>query len=100
MFTPYPTEFPQEALIMALDLTRGKVAGTPEAVHACWNVAGYALARTIGSGPAITGATGDSDVEVIEQALLQGPASQVTQGLFPWGLVVTIMLKLLARYAA
>ena len=101
MLTSYPVEFPQEALMMVLDLTRGRVAGTPEAVHACWNVAGYALARTIVEGQVIVGNCITDDGDIIQEALkARDDEEAASQGIFPWLSVLAIVLRLIAKYGA
>jgi hypothetical protein len=98
MLTPYPTEFPRESLTMLLDAVRGKVPEMPELAHACWNVAGFALGKTLGGGPVIASST-ITDEEVLSEALKHDAPAGVSEGLFPWGLVVSIALKLLSKYA-
>lgn len=96
---PYPNEFPREALAMALDLARGNSPDIKEAIHACWVVSGYALGQTLGGGPIVTCDAETVDpVTVLEQAMLHDSNSVAVQGLFPWLLVLRIVLKLIADY--
>jgi hypothetical protein len=98
MLIPYPTEFPREALTIVLDLVRGQPLDVPASAHACWCVAGYALSQTLGGGPVISGTTSVLvDESVIKMALDSADSGQVAQGLFPWGLVLSIVLRLLVN---
>jgi hypothetical protein len=98
MLIPYPTEFPREALTIVLDLVRGQPLDVPASAHACWCVAGYALSQTLGGGPVISGTTSVlNDESVIKMAIDSIEPGQVSQGLFPWGLVLSIVLKLLVK---
>jgi len=100
MLTPYPTEFPKEALSMVLDAVRGRVPDAPELVHACWDVAGFALGKTLGGGPVVAGYPALSDEEILLEALQHEAPAGVSEGLFPWGLVLSIAIKLLLKYAS
>jgi hypothetical protein len=52
----------------------------------------------LGGGPVISGSTSVlDDASVIEMALNSAEPGQVSQGLFPWGLVLSIVLKLLVN---
>ena len=100
MLPPYPNEFPREALLMAIDLAKGQTPAVNDAVHACWVVAGYALGQTLGGGPIITGSDPvENEVEVLEQALLHDSNSPAVQGLFPWVLVLKVVLNLIVKFA-
>ena len=100
MLTPYPTEFPREGLTMLLDAVRGKVPEIPDIVHAAWDVAGFALGKTIGGGPVVAGESADaSDDDILTMALAHDAPPGVSEGLFPWALVLSIALRLLAKYA-
>ncbi|NBW13415.1 MAG: hypothetical protein EBR82_35945 [Caulobacteraceae bacterium] len=91
---PYPTEFPKEALAMALEAIRGDLPPTQEAAHAAWVVAGYALAQTIGGGPIVSSGY-QTDEEMLEAALQQEPQPGVSQGIFPWAMVAQIVIRLI-----
>lgn len=97
--TPYPSEFPREALAMVLDLVRGKSPSAADAAHACWEVAGYALGQTLGGGPLVANANGlMTDDEVISLALEHAPQDDIkTAVVFPWGAVLAIVLRLLLK---
>lgn len=97
--TPYPSEFPREALAMVLDLLRGKSPSAADAAHACWEVAGYSLGQTLGGGPLVANAdTLMTDDEVILLALEHAPQGDLKSAVvFPWGAVLLIVLRLLYR---
>ena len=104
MLTPYPTDFPSYALGLLVDRVKGGDIPAPVLVHACWNVAGYALAQTLGGGPLITAdPVADNlqtagDLPVREAAIEQEPSlAQAVQGLFPWSLVLSIALRILSK---
>ena len=93
---PYPTEFPKEALTMVLDAIRGTMPTPAAGAHACWVVAGYALSQTLGGGPIVAGNDSSlTDEEVIRMALDHEPQAGAVGGLFPWGVVLSIVLRLL-----
>lgn len=95
---PYPTEFPKEALVMVLDAIRGQIPTPADGAHACWVVAGYALSQTLGGGPIVAGNDSSmTDAEVIQLALDHEPQAGIAGGLFPWGVVLSIVLKLLIQ---
>lgn len=91
---PYPTEFPREALTLALEAIRGDLPPTQEAAHAAWVVAGYALAQTIGGGPIVSSGY-QTDIETLEAALQQESQPGVAQGIFPWAIVAQIVIRLI-----
>jgi len=97
MLTPYPTEFPREGLAMLLDAVRGKLPEAPELAHACWNVAGFALGKTLGGGPIVSSNHEVSDEDVLIDALNHDAPEGVSEGLFPWALVLDIALRVLLR---
>lgn len=99
MLTPYPTEFPREGLMMLLDAVRGKLPETREIIHAAWDVTGFCLGKTIGGGPIVSGNPDATDEEILASALAHDAPAGVSEGLFPWALVLSIALKLLAKYA-
>jgi hypothetical protein len=108
MLLPYPNSFPQEALMMMLDKIRGKEVAIPELVNAAWNVAGYALAQSIGGGQVIAGEVEAlsklGDEELLSSLLEQHGAKtsdtdQVASlGLVPWLMIARIAIKLLKDY--
>lgn len=108
MLLPYPNSFPQEALMMMLDKIRGKEVAIPELVNAAWNVAGYALAQSIGGGQIIAGEVEAlsklGDEELISSLLEQHGAKvsdtdQVASiGLVPWLMIARIAIKILKDY--
>lgn len=101
MLTPYPTEFPREALTMLLDAVRGNLPDTKATVHAAWDVAGFCLGKTLGGGPVVAGdPEGASDEDILAMALAHDTPPGVVEGLFPWGLVLMIALRLLAGKSA
>lgn len=100
MLTPYPTEFPREALNLMLDAIRGQIPETQLIVHAAWDVAGFALGKTIGGGPIISGDNVDaSDEDILLMALAHDAPAGVSESLFPWALVLAIAIKLIGKYA-
>jgi len=97
MLTPYPTEFPREGLNILLQAVRGQFPDTPELAHVCWNVAGFALGKTLGGGPIVAGNHNVSDEDVLIDALNHDAPEGVSEGLFPWALVLDIALRVLLR---
>ena len=101
MLTPYPADFPRESIALLLDVVRGQ-APIPSVLclHA-WNVVGFVLGKTIGGGAEINviGQSGATDEEILVSALEHPTESGVYAGIFPWGLVLQIALRLLAQYA-
>lgn len=93
--TPYPDEFPKEALELLLDGIRGIMPAPDKLIHACWCVAGFALGKVMGGGPIVVGDA--SDEEVVLQALQHGDGNQSYQGIFPWILLLKIALKQLSK---
>mgnify|MGYP007046844037 CR=1 FL=1 len=108
MLLPYPNSFPQEALMMMLDKIRGKEVAIPELVNAAWNVAGYALAQSIGGGQVIAGeveALSKLGDEELLSSLLEQHGAKVSDtdqvasiGLVPWLMIARIAIKLLKDY--
>jgi len=108
MLLPYPNSFPQEALMMMLDKIRGKEVAIPELVNAAWNVAGYALAQSIGGGQVIAGeveALSKLGDEELLSSLLQQHGAKVSDtdqvaslGIVPWLMIARIAIKLLKDY--
>lgn len=108
MLLPYPNSFPQEALMMMLDKIRGKEVDIPELVNAAWNVAGYALAQSIGGGQVIAGeveALSKLGDEELLSSLLEQHGAKVSDtdqvaslGLVPWLMIARIAIKLLKDY--
>lgn len=116
MLLPYPNSFPQEALMMMLDKIRGKEVAIPELVNAAWNVAGYALAQSIGGGQVIAGEVealsaivclsrsklGDEELlsSLLEQhgAKVSDTDQVASLGLVPWLMIARIAIKLLKDY--
>jgi hypothetical protein len=108
MLLPYPNSFPQEALMMMLDKIRGKEVDVPELVNAAWNVAGYALAQSIGGGQVIAGeveALSKLGDEELLSSLLEQHGAKVSDtdqvaslGLVPWLMIARIAIKLLKDY--
>lgn len=108
MLLPYPNSFPQEALIMMLDKIRGKEVAIPELVNAAWNVAGYALAQSIGGGQVIAGevdALSKLGDEELLSSLLEQHGAKVSDtdqvasiGLVPWLMIARIAIKILKDY--
>jgi hypothetical protein len=108
MLLPYPNSFPQEALMMMLDKIRGKEVAVPELVNAAWNVAGYALAQSIGGGQVIAGEIealsklGDEELlsSILEQhgAKVSDTDQVASLGLVPWLMIARIAIKLLKDY--
>jgi hypothetical protein len=108
MLLPYPNSFPQEALMMMLDKIRGKEVAVPELVNAAWNVAGYALAQSIGGGQVIAGeveALSKLGDEELLSSLLEQHGAKVSDtdqvaslGLVPWLMIARIAIKLLKDY--
>lgn len=106
---PYPSSFPQEALMMMLDKFRGNEVNTPDLINAAWNVVGYGLGQSMGGGKIFAGSlpqydSGEvSDAEVIEMALKNngvdvGESYQKSSVTFvPWFLLAQIALKLIAK---
>jgi hypothetical protein len=97
MLVPYPTEFPNEALLLLLDKIRGKAnISTADLLHAGWCVQGYAQAQLVGGGPVVSAEppAGWTDEEIIQGAI---EANQGAKGfgLVPWFLVVKIAIKLI-----
>jgi len=108
MLTPYPNTFPQEGLIMMLDMVRGKSVSVPELIHACWNVVGYGLSQTLGGGQIVAGEieafSKMTDEEILESALKQYGAfdsnSVAAVGLVPWVLLTKMAIKIIAKILA
>jgi hypothetical protein len=108
MLLPYPNSFPQEALMMMLDKIRGKEVAVPELVNAAWNVAGYALAQSIGGGQVIAGEVealsklGDEELlsSILEQhgAKVSDTDQVASLGLVPWLMIARIAIKILKDY--
>jgi hypothetical protein len=108
MLLPYPNSFPQEALMMMLDKIRGKEVAIPELVNAAWNVAGYALAQSIGGGQVIAGeveALSKLRDEELLSSLLEQHGAKVSDtdqvasiGLVPWLMIARIAIKILKDY--
>ena len=108
MLLPYPNSFPQEALMMMLDKVRGKEVAIPELVNAAWNVAGYALAQSIGGGQVIAGeveALSKLGDEELLSSLLEQHGAKVSDtdqvasiGLVPWLMIARIAIKILKDY--
>jgi len=108
MLLPYPNSFPQEALMMMLDKIRGKEVAIPELVNAAWNVAGYALAQSIGGGQVIAGeveALSKLGDEELLSSLLEQHGAKVSDtdqvasiGLVPWLMIARIAIKILKDY--
>ncbi len=108
MLLPYPNSFPQEALMMMLDKIRGKEVAIPELVNAAWNVAGYALAQSIGGGQVIAGeveALSKLGDEELLSSLLEQHGAKVSDtdqvaslGIVPWLMIARIAIKLLKDY--
>ena len=99
MLTPYPTEFPKESLSLLLDCVRGNLPATPTIAHHCWNVAGFALGKTLGAdGPVVVGGEDAADADVLLSALEMEEIPNKVTGLFPWGMVLKIALKILQGY--
>ena len=99
MLTPYPTEFPREGLGILLSAVRGQLPDTHELAHVCWNVAGFALGKTLGGGPIVACNREEfTDEEVLIDALNHDAPAGVSEGLFPWGLVLDIALRILLRH--
>lgn len=108
MLLPYPNTFPQEALMMMLDKIRGKEVAIPELVNAAWNVAGYALAQSIGGGQVIAGeveALSKLGDEELLSSLLEQHGAKVSDtdqvasiGLVPWLMIARIAIKILKDY--
>lgn len=107
---PYPSTFPQEALLMMLDKLRGRGNdSTADLVNAGWNVAGYALGQTLGGGSMVAGnieqlETGEmSEADVIASVLrqhgmqLDGPENAVTFTVIPWIVIAKIAIKLISN---
>lgn len=99
--TPYPTEFPAAAFTTVISKLRGGDVSLGELAHAAWNVQGYAQAQVLGH-PRVVGQTipaGLADHEVLEAAVdnATNKENPVVQGIFPWGMVLSIVLKLLLR---
>ena len=101
MLTPYPTEFPRECLEMMLSAARGKVPETATLIHCCWNVAGFALAKTLGGGPVVIAGShlNLSDEEILQSALEHQPPEgmPIYAGIFPWSLVLALAIRYLAK---
>jgi hypothetical protein len=108
MLLPYPNSFPQEALMMMLDKIRGKEVAVPELVNAAWNVAGYALAQSIGGGQVIAGEVealsklGDEELlsSLLDQhgAKISDTDQVASLGLVPWLMIARIAIKILKDY--
>jgi hypothetical protein len=101
----YPDSFPSDALLMVLDKLRGTGAPvtTADLTLGAWNVAGYALSQAL-PVQTIVGTWSPteetSDAEVIEYALKISTLTQedalVCGGMIPWGLILTIVLRIIA----
>jgi hypothetical protein len=91
-----------------LDKIRGKDVDIPELVNAAWNVAGYALAQSIGGGQVIAGevdALSKLGDEELLSSLLEQHGAKVSDtdqvaslGLVPWLMIARIAIKLLKDY--
>jgi hypothetical protein len=95
MLVPYPTEFPNEALLILLDKVRGRDVPVADLLHAGWCVQGYGMAQFMGGGPVVS----DDPAGWTDEQVLQG-AMEANQGakgfgLVPWILVVKIAIKLI-----
>jgi len=95
--TPYPDRFPREAILIVIDAAKGNAVDIPNAIHAAWEVAGYALGQSVGGGPVIT-TSNLSDVEALEMSLDHSPENGTAAiRMFPWSLIAGIVLKLLVE---
>lgn len=105
---PYPSSFPQEALMMMLDKFRGNEVNTPDLINAAWNVVGYGLGQTMGGGKIVAGDVPEdaSDADIIASVLKQygsldnGPENTVTFTFIPWIVVAKVAIKLIVKLLA
>lgn len=97
MLTAYPTEFPREAIELAIDFLRGKSVDKSKAFLAGWNLLGFALGKMDGV-PFVVG--GGENPEEFDASTLQGfldVEDGKVFGAFPWALLIPIALKIIEK---
>ena len=72
-----------------------------QTLDCCWNVAGFALAKTLGGGPVVIAGShlNLSDEEILQSALEHQPPEgmPIYAGIFPWSLVLALAIRYLAK---
>lgn len=86
----YPPSFPVDEIGVIVPILKGKLPGTPEAVHAAWVLVGYGLSQGLPFEPDKMKALSADDAVLCLQA---GQA-----GVIPWGKVIALLLPLILEW--
>lgn len=99
MLTPFPTEFPAEALQVVWDAYRNRSVDVLHASLCGWNVVGYLAGKAIGPAPMMS--AGEDQVNLaFEAALTQGgePGVMTSPEAVPWALILQVAWQIAQRF--
>lgn len=102
MLTPFPVEFPAEAMQVVWDAWRGNAVEIRHASLCAWNVVGYLGGKALGPAPAM--ATDDANAVnlAFEAAIAQGcfpmNAAGASVDAVPWFLILQVAMEILSRF--
>lgn len=110
LWTEFPDELDRSALTLVLDAWRGHPIDTDRAALAAFNIAGYGYRQYSGQPPMVgtVDTENNAEVEAAFQAVLDeterlaaakaNPDAPTVQAFpIPWGLIISVALKILQR---
>lgn len=85
----YPSAFPVDEISVIVPILKGKLPGTPEAIHAAWVLVGYGLSQGVPFEAGVKALSADDAVYCLEAGLA---------GVIPWDRVIAMLLPLILEW--